>query len=150
MGWTRYRSPFMWALYTIMIRSLLFIFFVLSCEVNSCPLAGTWLTDVERTSESLKKSKLVDPKKIEPIISILDEWEWVITCDKWTINHVGDHKFPEAVPSETSNYTWRAIDNQIEIESEFGDVTVFTIETQHCVSMFDNVLKYKEYKCREK
>ena len=142
--------PLLRALYNIMIRILLVAFVLFPVSVDACPLAGAWLTDVERTADSLRQSDLIDPKKINPTISILDEWEWVITCNQWTVNHVGDYQFSDPVLSETSNYTWTVVGSEIEVKNDLGFVTKLKIESKHCVSMFDEARNYKEYKCRVK
>ena len=131
-----------------MNRLFFIVLLIIPASSIGCPLEGRWLTDVDRTSKSLRSSKLIDVKKIEPIISILDEWEWVIDCDTWVVNHVGDHKFPEPVPREPSKYFWRLIDNKIEVEDEYGNTSIFEIETKHCISIYDEARGYKEYKCR--
>ena len=139
---------------TITFLALVILFFSATATANTtCPLEGVWKTDIERSANSVWQSTKIEDNKKEPIISILDEFEWVITCDSWTLRHVGDHEFPKEIEDEVGSYTWERIsDNVLSVTTinslEEQSETILEFDEIGCIKMYDQSRDMTEYKCK--
>lgn len=136
------------------MKLLLIISVAFSGHVHACWLQGTWRTDIERTSASVLSSSLLSDQQKAAVISTLDEFEAVFTCDTVTIRSIGD-LFGAEVSDHTSRYNLNQLNDSTVSIVVFGKsgepfVESAKIDSTGCLVIQDLDRGYDEFRCRLK
>ena len=131
---------------------LIVLLSIASQITTGCPLSGTWRTDLARSEESVMASTSIRAEQKRHLVDVLEEFEWQIDCEKWTITHVGNHPFPKPVPDEILDYVWSYTEKGIFVEfskrGTYHSDTDFVFDEFGCIKLTDKKREYTEYKCK--